>query len=67
MNIYNKYLQKCEGCTHFCEILYIYIYIYISRLSLVRPLDQGSKVYLHSISTRWPPLHIFDPGTQNQS
>ncbi len=25
-----KYLQKCEGCTHFCEILYIYIiYIYI--------------------------------------
>ncbi len=18
-----KYLQKCEGCTHFCEILYI--------------------------------------------
>ncbi len=19
-----KYLQKCEGCTHFCEILYIY-------------------------------------------
>ena len=24
-----KYLQKCEGCTHFCETLYIYIYIYI--------------------------------------
>ncbi len=27
-----KYLQKCEGCTHFCEILcmciYIYLYIY---------------------------------------
>ncbi len=22
-----KHLQKCEGCTHFCEILYIYIYI----------------------------------------
>ncbi len=22
-----KYLQKCEGCTHFCEI-YIYIYIF---------------------------------------
>jgi len=21
-----KYLQKCEGCTHFCEILYICIY-----------------------------------------
>ncbi len=21
-----KYLQKCEGCTHFCEILYIYIF-----------------------------------------
>ncbi len=20
-----KYLQKCEGCTHFCEILYIYL------------------------------------------
>ncbi len=19
-----KYLHKCEGCTHFCEILYIY-------------------------------------------
>ncbi len=24
-----KYLQRFEGCTHFCEILYIYIYIYI--------------------------------------
>ncbi len=24
-----KYLQKCEWCTHFCELLYIYIYIYI--------------------------------------
>ncbi len=22
-----KYLQKCEGCTHFCAILYIYIVI----------------------------------------
>ncbi len=22
-----KYLQKCEGCTHFCEILCVYIYI----------------------------------------
>ncbi len=21
-----KYLQKCEGCTHFCEILYFWIY-----------------------------------------
>ncbi len=21
-----KYLQKCEGCTHFCEILCVYIY-----------------------------------------
>ncbi len=20
-----KYLQKCEGCTHFCEILYVYV------------------------------------------
>jgi hypothetical protein len=19
----SKYLQKCEGCTHFCDILYI--------------------------------------------
>ncbi len=24
-----RYLQKCEGFTHFCEILCIYIYIYI--------------------------------------
>ncbi len=24
-----KYFQKCEGCTHFCEILYICVYIYI--------------------------------------
>ncbi len=23
-----RYLQKCDGYTHFCEILYIYIYIY---------------------------------------
>ncbi len=23
-----KYLQKCEGCTHFCEILYINLNIY---------------------------------------
>ncbi len=22
MKIIIKYLQKCEGCTHFCEILY---------------------------------------------
>ncbi len=22
-----KYLQKCEGCTHFCEILYLSIYL----------------------------------------
>ncbi len=21
-----KYLQKCEGCTHFCQILYVFIY-----------------------------------------
>ncbi len=26
-----KYLQKCDRCTHFSEILYIYIYIYISE------------------------------------
>ncbi len=35
MKIYNKIFTKCEGCTHFCEILcisvYIYIYIYIYR------------------------------------
>ncbi len=33
-----NYLQKCEGCAHFCEILYtvyIYIYIYILRLILI--------------------------------
>ncbi len=24
---WKKYLQKCEGCTHFCEILSVYIYI----------------------------------------
>ncbi len=32
MKRYNKIFFKCEGCTHFCEILYmihIYIYIYI--------------------------------------
>ena len=23
-----KYLQRCEGCAHFCDTLYIYIYIY---------------------------------------
>ncbi len=23
MKSFNKYLQKCEGCTHFCEILYV--------------------------------------------
>ncbi len=26
-----KYLQKCDGCTHFCMIQYIYIYIYIYK------------------------------------
>ncbi len=31
-----KYLQKFEGCTHLCEIIYMYIYIYI---------------YIHSLST----------------
>ncbi len=29
-----KYLQKCEGCTHVCEILYIYRYIYISAVKV---------------------------------
>ncbi len=24
-----QYLQTCEGCTHFCEILCVYLYIYI--------------------------------------
>ena len=23
-----KYLQKCEGCTHFCDTLYIYLHIH---------------------------------------
>ncbi len=26
-----KYWQKCEGCTHFCEILCVYMYIFIWR------------------------------------
>ncbi len=38
-----KYLQKCEGCTHFCEILYIYIYIYECYI----------YIYIHSISQKW--------------
>ncbi len=26
-----KYLQKCEGCTHFCEILvFFFIYLYVN-------------------------------------
>ncbi len=28
MKRYNKYLQKFEGCTHFCEILYI-VYLFL--------------------------------------
>ncbi len=24
-----KYLQKCEGCTHFCEILFMCVYVYV--------------------------------------
>ncbi len=24
MKRFNKIFQKCDGCTHFCEILYIY-------------------------------------------
>ena len=37
-----KHLQKCEGCTHFCDILYINIYIYIYKYiysQLMSPLD----------------------------
>ncbi len=30
-----KYLQKCEGCSHFCEILYIYIHTYIHTVYTV--------------------------------
>ncbi len=30
MKIYNKYLQKCEGCTHLYDILYIINIIIIS-------------------------------------
>ncbi len=29
MKRFNKIFTTYEGCTHFCEILYIYIYIYI--------------------------------------
>ncbi len=34
-----KYLQKCEGCTHFCEILYIIIYIHTHT---------HTSIYLHT-------------------
>ncbi len=27
MKIYIKYLQKCEGCTHFCDILYVWCFL----------------------------------------
>ncbi len=42
-----KYLQKCEGCNHFCEILYIY-YIYI------RTCFSNISLFKSDINTHWP-------------
>ncbi len=50
-----KYLQKCEGCTHFCEILYvcvcvcvyIYIYIYIYILHTRNYNNNNKCTYLY--------------------
>ncbi len=40
MKRYNKILQKCEGCTHFCEILYILVIVcimyYLSSKQFIR-------------------------------
>ncbi len=36
-----KYLQKCEGCTHFCEILYIGLYM------------TGSVIKTHAMSRKF--------------
>ncbi len=38
-----QYLQKFEGCTHFCEILYVYIYIYIYMYIFLFSKDQRCK------------------------
>ncbi len=32
-----EYLQKCEGCTHFCEILYIYCVIIFMKNKHISP------------------------------
>ncbi len=56
-----RYLQKYEGCIHFCEILYIYIYIYIFIMNisaktvqhidsgLVRSVNKGTKNNLWNV------------------
>ncbi len=45
-----KYLQKCEGCTHFCEILYINHLNIAGVLSLHKWTHSLSPVYTSAFS-----------------
>ncbi len=39
-----KYLQKCEGCTHFCEIPYIYS-ILLFEHPTIPSIDVSGKLF----------------------
>ncbi len=54
-----KYLQKWEGCTHFCEILYIYIYIYIYNFEFICFSFQNNGIFLFCLCCgyKWLSFH----------
>ncbi len=46
MKRYNKILQKCEGCTHFCEILYVCVCVCVCSGSMDHMIfDHTSDVF----------------------
>ncbi len=47
-----KYLQKCEGCTHFCEILYLYFGLDIQKICLTNVILFYKDSYFSIISYR---------------
>ncbi len=52
-----KYLQKCEGCTHFCEILYISSYSSYNIVVAVISVDDIIMVQFHSVLFSFFRLH----------
>ncbi len=48
-----KYLQKCEGCTHFCEILYMQYRQFYAMLFTVPYIFLSCLTYAVSLPAAW--------------